>query len=108
MATLTDIPRRMTQSAATYKPFAPLNDRLLLRDVSTQETEYADGIERAQTYAVKSNEGEVLAVGERVPDDVRAGDVVKFGEFGAEVIKVAGEELLLVRYMDLKGVKRLA
>ena len=96
---------------STYAGFSPLNDKLLLKDVSTEESVYGDsGIARVETYRLKSHEGLVLAMGRKAAaeGDVRVGDVVMYSEFGAEDKTINGEPLLLVRYMDLKGVSRVA
>jgi chaperonin GroES len=57
-------------------------------------------------------QGEVIAVGtgarneegNRVPLDVRAGDIILFGKWSGTEVKVDGEELLIMKESDIMGV----
>jgi len=62
--------------------------------------------------AEKPEQGEVVAVGpgrrddkgELIPMEVKAGDLVLFGKYAGQTIKVDGEELLVMREDDVMGV----
>lgn len=91
--------------------FRPLHDRVLLRRVEP-ESKTAGGIIIPDTVKEKPVEGEVVAVGEgarnekgeRVALDVKAGDRVLFGKWSGTEVKIDGEELLIVKELDIMGV----
>jgi len=70
------------------------------------------GIVIPDTAAEKPIQGEVLAVGngkilengDRRPLDVKVGDRVLFGKYSGTEVKVAGEEVLVMREEDIMGV----
>ena len=93
----------------------PLADRVLIKpDAVEQKT--ASGLYIASSAQEKPQRGTVVAVGagkmndrgERIPLDVHEGDVVIYGKFGGNEIKVDGEEYLLMRaddiYADAKAI----
>lgn len=86
--------------------YQPMNDRVLLRRI-VEKTETL--IVQPDAYQMKSNKGEVIAVGSGmlvgpniVPIDLKPGDVVTFGEYNSEPVSVEGEELLLVSAHDIR------
>jgi chaperonin GroES len=89
----------------------PLHDRVVVRR-KEEETTTAGGIVLPGSAKEKPSQGEVLAVGTgKILDngDVRAlavkvGDVVVFGQYSGQTIKVDGEELLIMNESDLYGV----
>jgi chaperonin GroES len=91
--------------------FRPLHDRVLLRRVE-QEAKTAGGIIIPDTAKEKPVEGEVLAVGPGTRDetgklqplDVKAGDRVLFGKWSGTEVKIAGEDLLILKESDILGV----
>lgn len=90
----------------------PLHDRVVVRR-SEEETTTAGGIVLPGSAAEKPNKGEVVAVGEgRVLNDgklqaptVKVGDQVLFGQYaGSNVVKIDGEELLIMSESEIYGV----
>ena len=89
----------------------PLADRVLVKpDAAEQKT--ASGLYIASNAQEKPQRGTVVAVGEgkradngeRIPVDVHAGDVVIYGKFGGNEVKVDGEDYLLMRADDIYAV----
>ena len=87
----------------------PLGDRLIVRAIEEEETT-ASGIVLPDTAKEKPQKGKVLAVGDgkinedtgkRTPLDVAEGDEVLYSKYGGTEIKVAGEELLVLRESDV-------
>jgi chaperonin GroES len=91
--------------------FRPLHDRILVRRIEAEE-KTAGGIIIPDTAKEKPMEGEVIAVGpggrdessKLVPLDVKAGDRILFGKWSGTEIKIAGEELLIMKESDVLGV----
>ena len=89
----------------------PLYDRIIVKRLD-QETKTASGIVIPDAAAEKPDQGEVLAVGTgRVSDDgkiraltVKKGDVVLFGKYSGQAVKVDGEELLVMREDDVMAI----
>ncbi|MEW6413659.1 MAG: co-chaperone GroES [Pseudomonadota bacterium] len=89
----------------------PLHDRIIVKRVEAQRTT-ASGIVIPDTAAEKPEQGEVIAVGpgrrdeqgNLIPMDIKAGDRVLFGKYAGQTVKVAGEELLVMREDDVMGV----
>lgn len=85
----------------------PLADRVLVKpDEAEQKT--ASGLYIASNAQEKPQRGTIVAVGagkvndkgERIPMDVQVGDVVIYGKFGGNEVKVDGEKYLLMRADD--------
>jgi len=95
----------------TAMNFRPLHDRVVVRRLAAEERS-AGGILIPDTAQEKPVEGEVLAVGpggrdaagKRVPLDVQPGERVLFGKYGGTEVKIAGEEVVILRESDLLGV----
>lgn len=89
----------------------PLHDRIIVKRIEAQRTT-ASGIVIPDTAAEKPEQGEVIAVGpgkkdeqgKPIPMDVKVGDRVLFGKYAGQTVKVAGEELLVMREDDIMGV----
>lgn len=90
----------------------PLHDRVVVRR-SEEEKTSAGGIVLPGSAAEKPNQGEVVAVGEgRVlnngqvqPVSVKVGDNILFGQYaGSNVVKIDGEELLIMNESEIYGV----
>ena len=89
----------------------PLQDRVLLRRVE-EEAKTSGGIVLPDSAKEKPQKGTVLAVGAGKkldngsvqPVDVKEGDVVLFGQYAGDKIKVDGEELLIVKESEIFGV----
>lgn len=89
----------------------PLGDRVLVKpDAAEQKT--ASGLYIASNAQEKPQRGEIIAVGagkvgengERLSMDVHVGDVVIYGKFGGNEVKVDGETYLLMRADDIYAV----
>ncbi|MBA3510940.1 co-chaperone GroES [Sphingomonas sp.] len=91
--------------------FRPLHDRVLVRRVEAEE-KTAGGIIIPDTAQEKPQEGEVISVGSGVraedgkvtPLDVKAGDRILFGKWSGTEVKIAGEDLLIMKESDILGV----
>ena len=89
----------------------PLGDRVLVKpDKAEQKT--AGGLYISSGAQEKPQRGTVVAVGEgkldekgeRLPMDVKVGDVVIYGKYGGNEVKVDGEDYLLMRDADIYAV----
>ena len=83
----------------------PLEDRVVIKPVAEEE-KTASGIVLPDTAKEKPMKGEVMAVGEgkwdeagknRIPVDVKVGDIVIYGKYSGTEFKSDGEDLLIVR-----------
>ena len=85
----------------------PLADRVLVKpDEAEQKT--ASGLYIASNAQEKPQRGTIVGKvndkGERIPMDVKVGDVVIYGKFGGNEVKVDGEKYLLMRADDIYAV----
>ena len=91
--------------------FRPLHDRILVRRVESDE-KTKGGIIIPDTAKEKPQEGEVIAVGPGArndagqiqPLDVTVGDYILFGKWSGTEIKIAGEDLLIMKESDVMGI----
>lgn len=91
--------------------FRPLHDRVLVRRVEAEE-KTAGGIIIPDTAKEKPQEGEIVAVGigsksedgKVTPLDVKAGDRILFGKWSGTEVKVDGEDLLIMKELDILGI----
>jgi chaperonin GroES len=89
----------------------PLSDRVVVRRLEP-ETISAGGIVIPDSASEKPNQGEVLAVGPGLrlengkvePVAVTVGDVVLFGKYSSNEIKINGEEVLILKESDLLAI----
>ena len=89
----------------------PLQDRVLVRRVEP-EVKTAGGILIPDTAQEKPTEGEVVAVGPGIRDedgklyplDVKSGDRVLFGKWSGTEVKLDGEDLIIMKEVDIMGV----
>ena len=85
---------------------------LFIPFVTREGQKTASGLYIASNAQEKPQRGTVVAVGagkvndkgERVPMDVKEGDVVIYGKFGGNEVKVDGEDYLLMRVDDIYAV----
>ncbi|MFZ0493645.1 MAG: co-chaperone GroES [Acidimicrobiia bacterium] len=90
----------------------PLGDRVVVKPKDEAEARTASGLVIPDTAKEKPQLGEILAVGpgefndsgERVPLDVKAGDVVVYSKYSGTEIKLEGEEYLILSGRDLLAV----
>lgn len=89
----------------------PLHDRILVQRI--EETEQrVGGIIIPDTAKEKPQQGRVIAAGKgRVKDDgkvvpleVKEGDIVLFGKYAGQEIKLDGEEYLIMREEEVLGI----
>lgn len=89
----------------------PLYDRVVIRR-QDEETKTAGGIVLPGSAAEKPSRGEVLSVGngrlldngEVRPLEVKVGDKVVFSQYGGSIVKIDGEELLIMSESDILGI----
>ncbi len=89
----------------------PLHDKVLVKRTEEEETT-AGGIVLPGSAAEKPSQGEVIAVGpgkrqdsgEFIAPDVKAGDLIIFGQYGGNEVKIDGEEYLILSEGDIFGV----
>src|SRR5437870_12587156 len=89
----------------------PLHDRVIVKRIAEEE-KTKGGIIIPDTAKEKPQEGRVIAVGKGkinedgkvTPLDVKAGDRVLFGKYSGTEIKIDGEEHLIMREDDIRGV----
>jgi chaperonin GroES len=89
----------------------PLEDKIVVQ-ASEAETTTASGIVIPDTAKEKPQEGKVLAVGpgriddkgNRIPVDVKEGDVVIYSKYGGTEIKHEGEDYLILSARDVLAV----
>jgi chaperonin GroES len=91
--------------------FRPLGDRVVVRRVK-EDQKTPGGIIIPETAQEKPQEGEVISVGpgardedgKRIAPEVKAGDRVLFGKWSGTEVKIAGEELLIMKESDIMGI----
>ena len=81
----------------------PLQDRVIVRRTE-EETTSPGGILIPDAAAEKPSRGEVVAVGEVRPLDLKVGDKILFGKYSGTEIKVDSEELLVMKEDDVMAV----
>jgi chaperonin GroES len=97
-------------TTATKVSIKPLEDRIVVQ-ASEAETTTASGIVIPDTAKEKPQEGTVLAVGpgrfedgQRIPLDVKVGDVVLYSKYGGTEVKYSGEEYLVLSARDVLAI----
>ncbi|MCI5064615.1 co-chaperone GroES [bacterium] len=89
----------------------PLQDRLIVKRLEEDE-KTVSGLYIPDTAKEKPQQGKVLAVGKGKvredgtiqPVDLAVGDVVLFGKYSGQEIKVDGDDVLIMREDDVYGV----
>ena len=89
----------------------PLHDRIIVRR-HEQGEQNSGGIIVPDTAKEKPQRGTVIAAGSglvseggtRIPLDVKAGDVILFGKYTSQEIKLDGEEYLIMRENEVLAV----
>ena len=98
-------------TTATKVAIKPLEDRIVVQ-ANEAETTTASGIVIPDTAKEKPQEGTVIAVGpgriddkgNRVPVDVKKGDVVIYSKYGGTEVKYAGEDYLILSARDVLAI----
>ena len=89
----------------------PLHDRIIVQRIEEGEQKIG-GIIIPDTAKEKPQQGKVIAVGagkvndegKRTALDVKAGDLILFGKYSGQEIKLDGEEYLIMREDEVLGV----
>jgi chaperonin GroES len=89
----------------------PLHDRIIVRRLVEGE-QYSGGIIIPDSAKEKPQRGEVVAAGigkmnddgERVPLDVKAGDLILFGKYTNQEVTLDGEEYLIMREDEVLAI----
>ena len=90
----------------------PLYDRVIVRR-EDEEEKTSGGIVLPGTAKEKSNQGEVLAVGEgavgddgkRRPMTVKVGDKIVFGKYSdSDTVQVGDDEYIIMREDDIRAI----
>src|SRR6202521_5452031 len=89
----------------------PLHDRIIVRRLEEGEQKIG-GIIIPDTAKEKPQQGRVIAAGngkindegKRVPLDVKAGDLILFGKYTSQEVKLDGEEYLIMREDEVLAV----
>ena len=94
-----------TPAVSTHEAFTPINDLLLLKRVVEDNSKKGSFV-IPERYRQQSNRSSVIAVGEKVTN-IKAGDIVFHGQYNSEIFEIDGDEHILVRIGDVRGVERL-
>ena len=89
----------------------PLGDRIVVKALEAEE-KTSGGIILPDSAKEKPQMGEVVAVGpgkmldtgKLAPMDVKVGDKVAYTKWGGTEIKVAGQDLMILKQDDILGV----
>ena len=89
----------------------PLQDRVVVKR-KEEETKSAGGIVLPGSATEKPAQGEVVAVGpgrlmdngDIRPVDVKVGDIVIFGKYASNTVKIGDDELLILNESEIFGV----
>ena len=89
----------------------PLHDRIIVQRLEEGEQRIG-GIIIPDTAKEKPQQGRVIAAGngkvndegKRVPLDVKAGDLILFGKYTSQEVKLDGEEYLIMREDEVLAV----
>ena len=89
----------------------PLHDRLIIQRLEEGEQQVG-GIIIPDSAKEKPQQGKVIAAGNgkskddgtRIPLDVKAGDLILFGKYSGQEIKLGGEEYIIMREDEVLGV----
>src|SRR6266446_1416140 len=100
-----------TQGGKGSMKVRPLHDRLLVKREDESE-EKIGGIIIPDTAKEKPQRGKVIAVGNgkvnddgtRIPLDIKAGDLVLFGKYTSQEVKLDGEDYLIMRDDEVLAV----
>jgi chaperonin GroES len=89
----------------------PLHDRIIIQRIEEGEQKVG-GIIIPDSAKEKPQQGRVIAAGTgkvrddgtRQPPDVKAGDLILFGKYSGQEIKLDGEEYIIMREDEVLGV----
>ncbi|MBL8057388.1 MAG: co-chaperone GroES [Anaerolineales bacterium] len=89
----------------------PLGDRVVVEPIEQEEVT-AGGIVLPETAKEKPQRGTVVAAGpgsrdddgDRIPLDVKVGDIVLYAKYAGTEFKVEGKKLLILKESDLLAI----
>src|SRR3954447_416918 len=89
----------------------PLHDRIIVSRIAAGEQNIG-GVTTPDSAKEKPQQGKVIAAGngkskddgKRIPLDVKAGDLILFGKYSGQEIKLDGEEFLIMREDEVLAV----
>ena len=81
----------------------PLGERVLLRVLPAEEKTEA-GIIIPATAQEKTNQGEIIAIGESENIKVKAGQKVIYDKYAGTQIKKGDQEYLIISYSDILAI----
>ncbi|MEZ4623060.1 MAG: co-chaperone GroES [Caldilineaceae bacterium] len=89
----------------------PLNDRLVVHPAKPEE-QTSSGLLLPETAKEKPQQGKVVAAGpgarnengERIPPDVQVGDTVLYVKYAGTMIKLDGQEVLILKETDILAI----
>jgi chaperonin GroES len=95
----------------TFMDIRPLHDRIIVRRIQEGEQKVG-GIIIPDTAKEKPQQGRVVSAGngkvkndgKRIPLDVKAGDLILFGKYTSQEVKLDGEEYLIMREDEVLAV----
>jgi chaperonin GroES len=101
----------MATAAKTSVKIRPLHDRVIVERLEEGEQKVG-GIIIPDSAKEKPQQGKVIAAGNgkskddgtRIPLDVKAGDLILFGKYSGQEIKLDGEEYIIMREDEVLGV----
>ena len=100
-----------TAKSALKTVIKPLDDRIVVARTEP-DAKSSGGIILPENAKEKMQQGKILAVGpgkllddgSRAKPDVSVGDVILFGKYSGQTVKVDGDELLVMKEEDLFAV----
>ncbi len=89
----------------------PLGDRLVV-EPKESEQKTASGLVLPETAKEKPQQGEIIAVGpgrrdddgNRIPMDVKVGDIVLYAKYGGTEVKIDDKKLLILKESDVLAI----
>jgi chaperonin GroES len=94
-----------------YMTFRPLHDRIAVKALA-QENKTSGGIIIPDTAQEKPMQGEVIAVGsgmrnsngDIIPLEVKVGDIVVYGKWAGNEIRVNHQDIIIMKESDVMGI----
>jgi chaperonin GroES len=89
----------------------PLGDRLVV-EPKESEQKTVSGLVLPETAKEKPQQGEIIAVGpgrlddngNRIPMDVKVGDIVLYAKYGGTEVKIDDKKLLILKESDVLAI----
>ncbi len=100
----TDMVEETSEVVPTHEPFKPFNDLIQVTRVE-EDNSTKNGFLIPEIYRQRSNRGSVVAVGPQV-DGISPKDIILFGEYNSEELVIKGDNFLLIRQGDVRGVEK--